>query len=357
MTDINLDSLLKDISPEAPSGKSDRDFESAILALEEQIKGTPEKEFNGEIVQEAKGPKWNDIRENAVALLTRCRHLQVAMYLTRALLHTQGINGLCKGLELLHGYIRDHWESLYPQLEPEDNHDPLQRINILASLNEYQDILAPLMEQPLCHSPKLGKYSYRDFLIANGKITATKHDRSPSPSMAEIEAAFKDSADKALSETQNAIERSRENLSLLRTGLKAKVDSTHADMLPDYKDLHEVLKGMDTLVLKHLKHQKHKGSSKPDHDSALEADMFGKGPSPSNAPISTNEIKDRQDVIRLLDLICTYYEHHEPGSPIPLLLKRARQLVQKNFIEIIQDLAPDTAGKIKNLIIGADDQK
>jgi type VI secretion system protein ImpA len=59
-------------------------------------------------------------------------------------------------------------------------------------------------------------------------------------------------------------------------------------------------------------------------------------------------------VIRLLDKICKYYEHFEPGSPVPLLLKRARQLVEKNFIEIIQDLAPDSAGKIKSLIAGDD---
>ena len=66
-------------------------------------------------------------------------------------------------------------------------------------------------------------------------------------------------------------------------------------------------------------------------------------------------INCRQDVIRLLDQICGYYQRNEPGSPVPMLLKRARQLVEKNFMEIIQDLAPDSAGKIKNLISGAED--
>ncbi len=67
-----------------------------------------------------------------------------------------------------------------------------------------------------------------------------------------------------------------------------------------------------------------------------------------------NAITGRQDVVRLLDGICAYYQHNEPGSPVPLLLKRARQLVDKDFLEIIQDLAPDSAGKIKSLISGVD---
>ena len=68
-------------------------------------------------------------------------------------------------------------------------------------------------------------------------------------------------------------------------------------------------------------------------------------------------IHDRQDVIRSLDLICSYYKQNEPGSPVPLLLKRARQLVDKSFMEIIQDLVPDSAGKLKTLISGTDDHR
>ncbi|MBN3807358.1 type VI secretion system protein TssA, partial [Paraburkholderia sp. Ac-20336] len=58
------------------------------------------------------------------------------------------------------------------------------------------------------------------------------------------------------------------------------------------------------------------------------------------APVS-GDITDRQDVIRVLDKICAYYERHEPSSPVPLLLLRARRLVDKSFMEILQDLAPE----------------
>jgi type VI secretion system protein ImpA len=43
----------------------------------------------------------------------------------------------------------------------------------------------------------------------------------------------------------------------------------------------------------------------------------------------------------MIDKICQFYERAEPSSPVPLLLKRARRLVPMNFMEIMQDLAPD----------------
>jgi type VI secretion system protein ImpA len=64
---------------------------------------------------------------------------------------------------------------------------------------------------------------------------------------------------------------------------------------------------------------------------------------------SMETITSRKDVLYLLDQICAYYEQHEPASPVPLLLKRAHQLVEKNFVEIVQDLAPQAADQIKSI--------
>ena len=43
----------------------------------------------------------------------------------------------------------------------------------------------------------------------------------------------------------------------------------------------------------------------------------------------------------MIDEICSYYAQYEPSSPVPLLLQRARRLVNKSFVEILEDLAPD----------------
>jgi type VI secretion system protein ImpA len=42
-----------------------------------------------------------------------------------------------------------------------------------------------------------------------------------------------------------------------------------------------------------------------------------------------------------------YYARHEPSSPLPILLKRAKRLVGADFMEIINDLAPSGVDNVK----------
>ena len=55
----------------------------------------------------------------------------------------------------------------------------------------------------------------------------------------------------------------------------------------------------------------------------------------------TGEILTREDAMRVLDKVIDYFNRNEPSSPVPILLRRARRLVSKNFMEILKDLAPD----------------
>ncbi|MNF78440.1 hypothetical protein D3C84_606250 [compost metagenome] len=74
---------------------------------------------------------------------------------------------------------------------------------------------------------------------------------------------------------------------------------------------------------------------------------------PLNLPIAhTSELSQcgsREDVIKLLDSICHYYQHQEPSSPVPFLIARVRRLASMTFIEIIADLAPDAVNELHRL--------
>ena len=63
------------------------------------------------------------------------------------------------------------------------------------------------------------------------------------------------------------------------------------------------------------------------------------------------DIASREDVMRMLDKICDYFSRYEPSSPVPFLLKRAKNLVTKDFMEIMLDLAPGGTEQA-NLIFG-----
>lgn len=54
------------------------------------------------------------------ALATKSKDLQLAAWLTEALLHTEGFGGLQQGLNLCLGLVRDFWDTLYPPIEDGD---------------------------------------------------------------------------------------------------------------------------------------------------------------------------------------------------------------------------------------------
>src|SRR5882672_11209238 len=54
------------------------------------------------------------------ALATRTKDLQLAAWLTEAMLHTDGFSGLSQGLVLCTGLLGNFWDTLYPPIEDGD---------------------------------------------------------------------------------------------------------------------------------------------------------------------------------------------------------------------------------------------
>ncbi len=61
----------------------------------------------------------------------------------------------------------------------------------------------------------------------------------------------------------------------------------------------------------------------------------------------SGQIRSNQDIHKALDMIIQYYEQHEPSSPVPLLLKRAKRLVGRTFVDIIRDISPDAMTQVQ----------
>ena len=67
----------------------------------------------------------------------------------------------------------------------------------------------------------------------------------------------------------------------------------------------------------------------------------------------SGSIATRDDALKALDRVCEWIERHEPTNPAPLLIRRAKRLMTKNFMDIIRDLAPDGVSQVE-LIAGKD---
>ncbi len=347
MAVVDVEALLAEVSSEDPSG-TDLEYEPAFGELERIAQGRPEQQIGDEVLP-AEEPDWHALKRGALDLFTRTKDLRVAVYLTRALLHTDGLTGLNDGLGLIRGLLEQYWESVHPQLDPEDDHDPTMRVNSLVPLCDAEGLLREIRTATVVSSRTMGRYSLRELLIATGKLSPK--DGEAQPDLKAIDAAFKETEVESLQATAEAVEQALNHVKAIEERVTDRVGTTHG---LDLSSLANLLKDLQQFLAQRIPH------NSPENQVPVpgEAAEPGAGTvtSPEVPQSVTGEITNREEVVRLLDALCRYYERHEPSSPIPLLLKRAKNLVYKDFMEIIRDLAPDGLSQAE-MIRGSSDEE
>ena len=130
---ISTEEFLKPISGDQPCGP-DFSYQPSFQTLETLIRGKPETQFSS-----AEDPDWKELKNLSVAFFGQSKHLTAGVILAVTLLKTDGFIGLRDGLAVLGGLLERYWPDVYPKLDPEDNNDPTERINILSNLCSYGD--------------------------------------------------------------------------------------------------------------------------------------------------------------------------------------------------------------------------
>ncbi|HVT79980.1 MAG TPA: type VI secretion system protein TssA [Phycisphaerae bacterium] len=351
MAAIEVEPLLAPVSAEAPAG-SDLEFDPGYFALEKLAQGTPESVM-GEEVKPAEEPEFPEVKKAALELFTKTRDLRVAMILTAALLKTDGLAGFKDGVSLVKGFVETLWEEFYPKLDPTDNNDPTIRVNLLkgfdgdGSAADLYKFKQRLREAVLTNSQqRIGAFSYRDIQVAKGEVpppAAKEGEQAPTPpDMALINAAFEDTPTESLADTQNALTDILAGLEAIDAGVTAK---TGPGIGPDMTGIKEVVSQLKGVIDEQLA-KRGIGEAPAAATEAGGADGGGGAPAGGSGVPFTGDITSRNDVLRVLDQICDYYERYEPSSPVPIFMKRAKQLVPMGFAELIQNLAPEAMPKI-----------
>ena len=329
MKNLDLEQFLAEISSESPCGE-DLEYDPEFGEMERAAQGKPEQQIGNTLVP-AEEADWPAVKASAVALFDRTRDLRVAVYLTRSLLHTEGLIGLTDGLLLIRGLLENYWESVHPQLDPSDNNDPTLRINTLLALSDPETVLHSIREAILVKSPALGRFTLRDILVATGRFSVPAGSDEEPAEISTINAAFMDASLEDLKDTADAVRQSIECVSGIESIL---MDQVGSKQMADFSPLLNLLKEAQHIMAEHLT-QRGAGEAEASTEAVSEA--------PGNqAPAQSlpNAINSQEDVIRALDMVCEYFRKNEPSSPVPLLLQRAKRLVAKDFMEILRDLTP-----------------
>jgi type VI secretion system protein ImpA len=336
---VDVPLLLAAVSANSPCGE-DLEYDADFLRLERDSRGQPERSM-GDSILPAEPPEWRSIQQQSLDLLQRSKDLRITHFLLQSSLALEGIPGLARVLTLISELLKQYWAELHPRLDADDDNDPTVRINALAGLTS--DVTIRLLrESILARSRTFGAVSLRAAANASGLQSFPDENLGAE----QLAGALLDSDPEQLETIRAALLEARSAAEAIEQQVSDQVGSAQG---VDLGPLKQPLK-MALQILGQFAPQS--GDSdladpvEPDHTAPVENASVPSAPRNSTVP---GEINNRDDVLRSLDRILAYYTRHEPSSPLPVLLNRAKNLVHADFAAIVRNLIPDGMSQFENL--------
>ncbi len=317
---------LQPLADEAAPCGPDLEYETEFLALTQAAAGKPETQFGP-----GEPPDWRSVRQQSEALLERSRDLRLAVFWLRGGLHLQGYAALAPGLRLLTGLINANWEQVHPLL---DDGDAYARVNALSLLSSNAALIGDFRAAIVAANRSVGQVTGRDVELAAGLAQPLEDEAAPAKdqlarlmaAIVEQDASVRDQAQACMAAVQ-----------ALQLAINEHFDSSDA---PDLKPLLVLAKAVAGLM--------------PDDAEAADGDADGgsadEGGSASSGRGLSGAVRSRDEALRAIDMVCEYLERTEPSNPAPLFLRRARQLVNHNFLQLMKELAPSVMPDVARIV-------
>ncbi len=339
---MDASALLQPRGDDAPSGEN-LEYDPVFTDMELAAQPGEEHQIGDEITA-ATDPDYSEVRDKALQVLERSHDLRAAVYLGAAVLASDGIAGFAEVAGYIRGCLERYWDSCHPELDADDDNDPTMRINAVQGLCGQpgglagpSPVYAGLRRVALTDSRGFGQFSLRDMEIADGKVPVPASMKK-APDSATISAAFQDSDAAVLAATLRAVTRATEDVKAISAVFDEKTPGRGPDLDPLLKLLGQIARRL----------KEHAGGA---GDEAGDGDEEGRdqgetAPASAAPGAQSGAIRSRADVSGALDRIIGYYRQNEPSSPIPLVLERAKRLVNADFMTIMKDMAP---GGVENV--------
>ena len=307
------------------------EYDDEFRAMEKAAAGKPASQFDPEDVP----PDWRAVLGHTQSLFERTRDLRVALYWTRALVRLEGVAALPEGLRLMRELLSRYWDELHPM---PDEGDAYARVNALNEMSSLAGMLGDLRDSLVLSDRSVGELRGRDIEVALGALEPRSGDTAYSRSTVEQMLGEATQSKPELREfPAQALERIAELQQLMR-------DRVGYASAPEFQPLITTLTGIRDVM-------PGEAGAAPEGEAAGGGDATeGDAPRRGAGRGLSGSIESRNDALRAIDMVCEYLERTEPTNPAQLLLRRARKLVNKNFVELVRELAPESLNEVARVM-------
>jgi type VI secretion system protein ImpA len=321
--------LLQPLSEESPCGENLED--SQLLYSFDTFR------LFGQSVPLNPPPDWRAIENKSLDALAQSKDLRLLAHLGAAVLRTKGLGAFVGTLSVAAQWLEQWWDQVYPLVEE----DAILRRTALNSFADRMAVVDGVRRAHFVRHPQLGAFNLRHVEIAAGKLTPSEADGEP-PDESQIKAAL---AASPIDEITQQLESVRTALDALKRIDGAMREHAGSEGAPTFDPLVSSFLQLQQILDEAI-------SIHPD-SAASSAESEGAAPNESTAAapaakgFAVGSIASRQDAIKALDAVAMFFRQTEPSSPVPLFVERAKRLIGKDLLEVLEDIAPDAVATVK----------
>lgn len=346
---IELDRLLSPVSDQSSTGSDLRDDPSPtsdyqqVKAARAAARAAERNSIHDDGSHDA-DQHWRTVINLAPGIIaSQSKDLEVASWLTEALLRHKGFQGLYASFQLIEGLLKNFWDELYP-MPDEDGLET--RTSSLAGLNGEGSegvLIAPLRRVPITEPGELGAFCLWQYQ------QALEADRAPDEesraervaklgfSMADIDKAVAQSSGDFFIDQLAAIDGA---LTACRNISQLLDEHCGMGQAPSLRTIIDVLDECRRSI-------SHIAQSKlpQDVESAAEDDQTRSAEPSRTQSQAVGAIKTREDAFRQLSDISRFFLSTEPHSPVAYVLEKAVRWGRMSLDELIVELIPDDSSR------------
>lgn len=338
---LELDALVQPISPESPAGvdlRNDPQHQATYHAARDarSSAGRREREAMGSgnpadltLVPD----EWRTLRQMGPEILsTTSKHLEIAAWLTEALVRLDGFPGLRDGLRLMHALVETFWDDLYPRPDPEDGIEA--RVFPLSGLNGVDGegtLVQAIRRVPITAQDALALWQYTGALNLE-RLAADERQARINEGAVSLE-AFKSAALESGVDFYETLSADVNACLDAFTALTASLDARCGPDSPPSSNIKSVLVEIRDLI----------GSVAPKREVIDGDGAEGDGGSggPGAAPRASGPIRSREQAFSALLDVAKFFEQTEPHSPVSFALRQTVRWGQMSLPDLWSELITD----------------
>jgi type VI secretion system protein ImpA len=346
---LDIETLLSPISAEAPTGadiRTDfsptsnyfrlRDARAEARAAERAAETSADGESGAE--------GWRVVRTLAIKILSeQAKDLEVAAWLTEALVRSNGLSGLAAGAEIIGGLTERYWEQLYPMPDEDGMETRVAPVTGLNGEGGDGTLSQPLFKLPLfknANGEKVMLFQYEQSAelqtIADPKRLESRLRAGVTP--------YEEMQSWARATPAGNYVALRRDLRAAQdawTAMAAKLDEMAGRDAPPTRRISETLEQIDRIVQRYGPAEAGPADEMAGEAAAEDGETAEPGAASGGPGAKQRRLATREDALTMLGEIAEYFRKTEPQSPLAYTIDDAIRRGRMSWPDLLAELVND----------------